>query len=565
MECAWQVEIDKACRALLKRRFKVEVHNDVSKIKGKGKRALPPADVICGGFPCQDVSVAGKRAGLAGKRSGLFWEFARIIDEFEPGWFVIENVPGLLSSCGCAACVAVGRILRIHSWIRRRKKTVKCAICDAGERMLESHKGRDFALIIRWLADRGYGVCWRVLDAQYFGLAQRRRRVFIVGSISKRERPVGEKKVPFVSRVSGLAAEVLFERTSLSGDIETLRQARKVTSTLPASGAGTSRPGGQAAEPGFYVEEEGQEEVSKSLVASEGGIDREDKHTLITPKVFDARQITSKEHQSQPSEISQPLNTKGEMSVFGDETPDDRVPKIYQWASGGGDDLKDSAQTLRAGAEANYQFVTFQQNTRDEVRMIDGDGQIAGAINATPGAKQQNYVADVSGTLSSGTLERHHQGSNPIPGLMIAEEMQGANGALQARDGKGIGTTIDDKIIPVLAVPLTHGGERSGRHDEDQANLIAWKERAGGGVGGKGFLGSEDHAFALDSYIQRVGVRRLTPVECERLQGFPDDWTDDQSDSVRYRQLGNAVAVPCAKWIGWRIKAIVEKEQHGSE
>lgn len=232
MECAWQVEIDPSCRSILKRHFKAEVHNDVRKIKGKGKRSLQTADVICGGFPCQDVSVAGKRKGLAGVRSGLFWEFARIIDEFEPGWFVIENVPGLLSSCGCAACVAVGRILRIHAWIRRRRKIVKCAVCDAGERMLESHKGRDFALILRWLADRGYGVCWRVLDAQYFRLAQRRRRVFIVGSISKRERSVGEEEIPNSQRVSGLAAEVLFERTSLHGD---MRRSDKRGKSLPPS------------------------------------------------------------------------------------------------------------------------------------------------------------------------------------------------------------------------------------------------------------------------------------------------------------------------------------------
>lgn len=189
---------------------------------------------------------------------------------------------------------------------------------------------------------------------------------------------------------------------------------------------------------------------------------------------------------------------------------------------------------------------------------MNGDGAIAGAISAEPGAKQQNYVADVSGTLSSGTLERHHQGSNPIPGLMVVDDMlQGAVGALQARDGKGIGTTIDDKIIPVMAATLTHGnGKRpSGRHDEDNTNLvpIAWKESAGKPGGGKGFHGSEDMGYSVGGYVQRVGVRRLTPVECERLQGFPDDWTEEQADSIRYRQLGNAVAVPCARWIAKRI------------
>jgi DNA (cytosine-5)-methyltransferase 1 len=93
--------------------------------------------LICAGVPCQDVSVAGKRAGLAGERTGLFYEFARILRELRPAWFVFENVPGLLSSNG----------------------------------------GRDFAEVLRVLmVECGYGVSWRVLDSQFFGVAQRRRR-----------------------------------------------------------------------------------------------------------------------------------------------------------------------------------------------------------------------------------------------------------------------------------------------------------------------------------------------------------------------------------------------------
>lgn len=99
-------------------------------------------DLLCGGFPCQDVSVAGRRAGLAGDRSGLFFEFARVIDVVRPGWVLVENVPGLLSSNG----------------------------------------GRDFGVVLGTLADLGYGVAWRILDSRYFNVPQRRRRVFIIGA-----------------------------------------------------------------------------------------------------------------------------------------------------------------------------------------------------------------------------------------------------------------------------------------------------------------------------------------------------------------------------------------------
>ena len=100
-------------------------------------------DLLCGGFPCQDLSVAGKRAGFKGERSSLFFEFARIADELRPRWIVLENVVGLLSSA----------------------------------------EGRDFGILLATLAEIGYGVSWRVVDARFFGVPQRRRRVFIVGCL----------------------------------------------------------------------------------------------------------------------------------------------------------------------------------------------------------------------------------------------------------------------------------------------------------------------------------------------------------------------------------------------
>jgi len=279
MECVWQVEFDKACQSVLKKHWsETELFDDVRTV---GKHNLKPVDVICGGFPCQDVSIAGKRAGLAGERSGLWHEFARIIDELEPKWVVIENVPGLLSS----------------------------------------NKGRDFATVIRWLAERGYGVAWRILDSQYFGVAQRRRRVFIVASFG-----------------NGSASEILFEREGVRWDIE----------------------------------------------------------------------------------------------------------------------------------------------------------------------KGRKTGEDIAATIAGGSSKRHSD---------ITSGQQDANvvvGALQARDYKGVGNQYvnEGKVITMSS---------------GQANA------------------------------EIMGVRRLTPTECERLQGFPDGWTDGQADSHRYKQMGNAVTVNVAEWIAKRI------------
>lgn len=178
-ECKWQVEIDEKCRQVLADKFPTaKQYEDVKEV---GKHNLEPVDIICGGFPCQDLSVAGQRKGLDGNRSGLWFEFHRILDELRPGLCVIENVPGLLSS----------------------------------------NKGRDFEIVLSGLVELGYCVAWRILDSRYFGVAQRRRRVFIVGSLG-----------------SGRSAQILFESESLRGDSEKGREARKTVAGTIKGGSG---------------------------------------------------------------------------------------------------------------------------------------------------------------------------------------------------------------------------------------------------------------------------------------------------------------------------------------
>jgi DNA (cytosine-5)-methyltransferase 1 len=207
----WQVEIDDQARAVLRTRWpQSELQTDVSHVgrikdpacghcghpsshhewtlgsecrrcscaefvgSSRERTGLAPVDLIAGGFPCQDLSVAGRRGGLAGERSGLFYEFMRIVDELAPRWVLIENVPGLLSS----------------------------------------NDGRDMGAVVGTLGELGYGHTYRTLDLQHFGAPQRRRRVFIVG------------------RAGGFCPpEVLFEPESLPGDSPTRTETRETTSS----------------------------------------------------------------------------------------------------------------------------------------------------------------------------------------------------------------------------------------------------------------------------------------------------------------------------------------------
>lgn len=139
------VEIDKKCQDVLAKHFpQSKIFGDIQGVTGEQLIAagfVPGTGFIAGGFPCQDLSVAGKQEGLGGARSGLFWEICRILDETKAQGFVLENVGGLLSS----------------------------------------NDGRDMRTVINALNERGYGIAWRTLNSQYFGVAQRRKRVFIVG------------------------------------------------------------------------------------------------------------------------------------------------------------------------------------------------------------------------------------------------------------------------------------------------------------------------------------------------------------------------------------------------
>ena len=134
-------EIDPYANAVLAERFPDAPNlGSITEVEAND---IPEADIWSGGFPCQDLSVAGKRAGFAGKRSSLAFTFLDLVEQRRPRWLVLENVPGLFSS----------------------------------------NNGADFGRLLYEMEQLGYGVAWRTLDARYFGVPQRRRRVFIVASL----------------------------------------------------------------------------------------------------------------------------------------------------------------------------------------------------------------------------------------------------------------------------------------------------------------------------------------------------------------------------------------------
>lgn len=474
-------ELDEAARSILGRHFKgAKQFSDVREI-GASTHERGTIDLICGGFPCQDVSIAGGRAGLAGERSGLWWEFARVIDELEPRWVVIENVPGLLSSCGCATCGAVRRIHKVHGYIRRKRKIgQQCAVCLEGKRLLESHKGRDFAKIVHWLAERGYGVSWRILDSQYIGVAQRRRRVFIVGSLG-----------------SGRSAEVLFESDGGGWDIEARRQAGQGpagTAVINLANAGANQNNVKVTDTADTLDTWATQAVSPITIVEQNNV--ASTPGMVSLSANPAQPVICFDANQNLADLSEGIAPT--MRHNGDgKSAHSAYPKISVMAHGQGNAeiMEDGSPSLTANHE---QPIIFS----GELGIMSRDGR---KPNENIVGTQRDYMGDNQPTV----WQMNH-----------ASEAYRENG----------------ELAPTLQERMGTGGNN----------------------------------------VPLVGVRRLTPVECERLQGFPDNWTrfgvvrtpvhDEegavmgwdvvtrkQADSTRYRQLGNAVTVNAAEWIGRRI------------
>jgi len=375
-----------------------------------------PINLLVGGTPCQSFSVAGLRKGLADPRGNLMLTYGAIAKRYCPEWLVWENVPGVLSS----------------------------------------NKGQDFGTFLGMLAELGYGFAYRILDAQYFGVAQRRRRVFVVGHLGNWHR----------------AAAVLFERHSLQGHLAPSREkgqgtTANVEGSVELCGPLNARDYKDPGTDGMNRNSAKMVPVSATLCAREGGFDLE----VETPIIVSTLQAN-------------------DGAKWGSN----------QWVDEGKAIVERVAETLMAtdckgpGHNRDHNFV------------------------AQPMAFPWQSALDPIGNPEnlSGTLIKNQT-------MAVAQSVYGTdcyNGA------------ITGDVAATMGTP-------------------------GSSVNASG-----------PTVMTAMQVRRLTPVECERLQGFPDDYTnipwrkkDEAPDGPRYKALGNSMAVPCMKWIGQRIKSVIAHQE----
>jgi DNA (cytosine-5)-methyltransferase 1 len=465
LRCLWQVEVDRPARSVLARHWPgVPRHEDVRAV---GRHNLAPADVVCGGFPCQDLSTAGRRGGLKGERSGLFWEMVRVTDELRPRFLVWENVPGLLSS----------------------------------------DSGRDFARVLRGLADIGYFGAWRVLDARHFGVPQRRRRVFGVFAPGRAGALCGaeilalaegvRRHPPAGGKAGADLAGCLGGGTAGRGWSDDLDRAGAFVA-FQANGAGSFRPGAPSLSAG---DDNGSNQVIFQCHGSNVG----------------------------------PMGTLRQ----GNGNAGGGVPFIVNAA--------ESCATGRHAREA------------DTARCLDSTGSFANAQGGTVvmafSAKDSGQDAgEVAPTLRAMPHDASHANGGGQVAVIIPIDMRQSsrgetmtNNRMEGSSGGPPGTGIGNEGDPSPTIADSHTPSVVGL----QMNFIR-ETRV------------RDHAGTLSSqpgnaqfnglWDQGAGfVRRLTPVECERLQGFPDGFTEPLADGPRYRCLGNAVCVPVAEWIGRRL------------
>lgn len=597
----WASEIEAFPIEVTKERFPEMRHvGDITQLNGAN---LPPVDIITGGSPCQDLSVAGARAGLAGERSGLFMEQVRVVKEMRdadvrrgraahavrPRYLAWENVPGAFSS-------ADGEDFRsvLEEIVRIKDRTGSVPRPDSGT-------WQSAGAVI--LGDQ-FSLAWRVLDAQYWGVAQRRKRIFLVADF-------GGKSAP----------QILFEQDRLLGYFETGGGQRQGAAAPAQGGSGdTGWPDGLNAEKeqclAFAANQRDEVRDLHDVAAALGAQPGMKQQTFVAGLVSKGDGdcfVTPERHTALPSGGGQAgqgypcvftagfsagqgaaaggIGYQAECSptLKASESGSNMVPSVLCLNDQGGgvmDCSMELAGTLRAQEHGHQPLVLATQQGGAEI----GVG-VCPAITAAAGMSGnnqpvlfENYGIDsrytgphaVAPTMSA----RYGTGGNNQP--LIAQEPQDevciaiAGNIIDRKPengGNGIGfqkevsytLTGADRhaVFSRQRVDVFQPGDvvstQSARQHKDATDLVmevAGLDCRNGKENGDlcGTLQQGTTGSSLNSiHPIRAGqlIRRLTPLECERLQGFPDGWTalDGASDSARYKALGNSVAIPCVDFV----------------
>ena len=485
----WASEIEAPLMSITKRHFPDMVHlGNIQKVDGA---KIEPVDIITFGSPCQDLSSAGRRAGLDGARSFIFFDAIRVIKQMRRrtnGKFtariIWENVPGAFSSNG-------GEDFRVV--------LAEIASVAGGAISIPRPPARDgdtFWKSAGSVVGDGWSLAWRVLDAQYWGVPQRRRRIFLVADFR------GE-----------CARQILFKPESLSGDITESGAARKGASrdfkngveaagrkAIPintqiatrhkALGEGTGLGVGHDGDPAYTLQENHSHAVCL-ILNDQGGsrinIEKNNVSPCLRSETHGHPPIVLENH---PNDSRIKIKKDGVVQTLSSRmgTGGGNVPLIFEPGiasrDGGHVWQNDVAPSLRATLGDNLPAVCLP------AYCIQGN-TIGRAENAGVNGKGVNE--DVSFTLN--TIDRH----------------------AVAFCRQGFGHFVEDDVASTMQ--------------------------------------SRDYKDFGDIACNGFAVRRLTPTECERLQGFPDGWTaltvdgERIPDSVRYKALGNSVALPCVEYI----------------
>ena len=487
---------------------------DITKISGA---EIEIVDVITGGSPCQDLSIAGKRAGLAGARSGLFMEQVRIVKEMRehdrksgrtgdmvrPRFMVWENVPGAFSSNkGQDFAAVLEEIIRIAE--------PEAPDIEVPEKGWNTWGGYHDEVGGRW------SVAWRVHDAQHWGVPQRRRRISVVADFG-----------------GDTAGEILFERKSVSGH----------PAESGAAGEGPST---------------GAESGASYAVRIRGGCDGGGKGALVQ------------------TEKSGTLGTGNDQTIFclqGNAI--DRADTTGCNGKGWREDTCYTVNTIDRPAVC----AGFKLGNSEQSRSIGYAEEQSPTLNAECGGNKPAVLClnDQGGNVMgvshdvSGTLRAQEHGHQPTVLDMshacdIIRDCGEVSPSLQARMGTG-GNQIPLTYQTVTGTlsPGAHAGSYNGQDAYNDMLVCGATPDVAHALRAKAACAYREDAETYP--VQNMVVRRLTPMECERLQGYPDGWTaigewmdskgkrHKDADSPRYKALGNSIALPFWDFLAKRISA----------